>query len=83
MEGRRDHHIGLESLALQLCSVTTVELREDLEDLVENVTWNDVSEMGSDYEETESEDETDPGDYEDEDDDIDHGFGYCDCGFYR
>ena len=46
---RHDHGVGLESLNLQSCRVPTDEYKTDLEDVVEEVVWDDVTEMGSEY----------------------------------
>ena len=42
LRGRLNHHIGLKSLVIQLCRVPTGGYREELKDLVEEVTWAGV-----------------------------------------
>jgi hypothetical protein len=54
LDGRSGHRVGLESLVIQSCRVTTGEYEEDLRDRVEKVTWENVEEMGSDYDGTDS-----------------------------
>ena len=54
---RRNRNLGLESLVIQGCRVPTAECRENLEDLVEKVTWDDAIEIGSGYGDSETETE--------------------------
>lgn len=49
LQERRDYGVGLETLVIQSCRVPTVEYKKDLEDFVEEVVWDDVTEMGSEY----------------------------------
>jgi len=55
LEERHYHNIGLESLVVQSCRVPTKGCEADLEDFVENVTWDNAIEIGSDYGRSESE----------------------------
>ena len=43
LEERRNHHIGLESLAVERCRMPPGVCEVDLRDRVERVTWNDVT----------------------------------------
>ncbi|KAF9642828.1 hypothetical protein BDM02DRAFT_3124129 [Thelephora ganbajun] len=57
LEERCDYNIGLEKLVIQSCRVTTSRYKAELRGLVKKVTWQSVVEMGSDYNETEIEEE--------------------------
>jgi len=46
LEQRSNNHIGLKILVVDTCRVPTVE---DFEGLAEEITWEGVTEMGSDY----------------------------------
>ncbi|KAF9647225.1 hypothetical protein BDM02DRAFT_3188147 [Thelephora ganbajun] len=63
LEERRDHNIGLEKLVIQSCRVTTSKYKAELRGLVKKVTWQSVVEMGSDYDETETEEEIDSDEF--------------------
>lgn len=54
LDRRSGHRVGLESLVIYSCRVTTGEYEEDLRDRVEKVTWEYVEEMGLDYDGTDS-----------------------------
>ena len=69
LKERLTHGIGLKSLAIRMCNVHTLECEEELEDLVREVTWENVREIRSEYD-TESE-ETGL-----EDECYDYRFGY-------
>jgi hypothetical protein len=68
LKRRSDHDVGLESLAVQSCRVVTNDYETDLMDRVKKVTWEDVEEVGSDYDGTETEEEETDSDYSDESD---------------
>jgi len=42
--------MGLKKLALRSCRVSTIEYKTDLKGLVERITWDNVTEMGSNCE---------------------------------
>jgi len=69
LKARRAHDIGLKSLVVRSCHVHTLEYEKELKGLVKKVTWEDVTEMDSEYVETETEEETDSEDEY-------HGFDY-------
>ena len=50
LKNRNDHQIILKRLVLQSCRVPTVEYKSGLKALVGRVTWDNVTEVGSDYE---------------------------------
>jgi len=50
LKNRNDHQIILKRLVLQSCRVPTVEYKSNLKALVGRVTWDNVTEVGSDYE---------------------------------
>lgn len=52
LQRRSDYDIGLKSLVIQLCRVPTGGYREELEERVEEVTWEGVEEISSDYDES-------------------------------
>jgi len=66
---RRTHDVGLKSLVVRSCQVYTLECEKEFKGLVKKVIWEDVTEMGSDYDETETEEVTDSEDEY-------YGFGY-------
>lgn len=55
---RREHNVGLESLVVQSCRVDSDGFKMKFEGLVEKVTWEDVTVKGSDYQETENEEDS-------------------------
>ena len=56
---RRERGVGLEGLVIQSCRVHSDGEEAKLKELVGKVAWEDVTEMGSDYEASEeSEDDT-------------------------
>jgi hypothetical protein len=61
LEERRTHGVGLKGLTIWSCGVGILEFKEELEDLVEKIIWEDVEEMDLDYE-PETEEETTSGD---------------------
>jgi len=69
LKERGTHDVGLKSLVVRSCQVYTLEYEKELKGLVKKVTWEDVTEMGSDYDETETEEETNSEDEY-------YGFGY-------
>ena len=52
LERRFNHNVGLECLVIHSCCVTPGRYEADLRDLVKGVTWNYVSEVGSEPPET-------------------------------
>ena len=59
LEARQDHHVGLKSLDFQSCSVLAIGQKAGFEELVKEVTWDDVVEMDPEYLEVDSEEVTD------------------------
>jgi len=70
---RNRHNVGLKRLVIQSCRAPSKKCKADLKTLVKKVTWDDVMEMGSDYDETETEIEEDT--YESDSDEF-YDFGY-------
>jgi len=50
LKRRRNHQMGLKKLALWSCRVSTIAYKTDLRGLVGRVIWDNVTEMGLDYE---------------------------------
>jgi hypothetical protein len=67
LEKRSRHHVGLKNLVVHSCRVTTSEYAVDLRDRVKKVTWENVEEMGSDFDGTEPEVEPDYDDFDESD----------------
>ena len=62
---RRERGVGLEGLVIRSCRAHNDGDKAEFKELVRDVTWEDVMEMGSDYEESvEEEDEEDEEDTE-------------------
>jgi len=62
LEERRHHDVGLKGLVLRSCRVPSDRCKADLKGLVKKVTWDNMMEMGSDYEVTGTEEETEETD---------------------
>jgi len=60
LEERSDRHTGLESLTVKSCRVTTRRCEADLRELVKNVTWDNVIEMGLGDDGPEAEESAEP-----------------------
>jgi len=52
LDDRRSHDIGLERLVIERCRVHTANDASDFREIVKEVELTDVTEMGSDYEES-------------------------------
>jgi len=55
--------MGLKKLALRSCHVSTIAYKTDLKGLVGRVTWDNVTEMGFDYESELDETDSEEFDY--------------------
>jgi hypothetical protein len=79
LEKRSKHHVGLKSLVVHSCRVTTNEYAANLRTRVKKVTYEDVEEMGSDFDGTDTEEESDYDDLDESDDDYwypHHAYGH-------
>lgn len=63
LKERRDGNVGLKKLVIQSCRVHNLEYRSKLAELVNEVKWDDVEVVGSDYEGTDDELEDESEDY--------------------
>ena len=70
LKGRRDRNIGLKKLVIRSCRVHKIEYMARLMELVDEVKWDNLEVVGSDYDGTD--DDTDAGRAEDEFEDDDH-----------
>ena len=59
MEERRNHDVGLKKLVVRSCRVQKVEYELKLREFVEEVKWDNVTAVGSDYEGTDDSPDTD------------------------
>ena len=80
LQRRSEHRIGLKSLVVHSCRVTTSEYAANFRDQVKEVTWEDVDEMGSDFDGTEPEEEPD---YDDSDESDDSDYWYPHSAYRR
>ena len=59
LEERRNHDVGLKKLVVRSCRVQKVEYELKLREFVEEVKWDNVTAVGSDYEGTDDSPDTD------------------------